>query len=86
MNGDDCHPATHPSGYNSVHIIGRPSQRRGKNAEFEERYPRGRSHDIRFLMLVPTTHWYGCPRAQQGYAAGRAMVLEFAAGVPHIVL
>jgi len=47
---------------------------KSKNAELEERYLRGRSHDFPFLMRVPKTHGYGCPHVQKAYAAGCAVV------------
>lgn len=42
--------------------------KRSKNAELEERYLRGRSHEFPFLMPVPKAHGYGCPHAQRSYA------------------
>ena len=48
--------------------------KRNKNAELEERYLRGRSHDFPFLMPVPKIHGYGCPHAQRSYTPACAVV------------
>jgi len=45
---------------------------KSKNAELEERYLRGRSHDFPFSMPVPKTPGYGCPHVQRSHPGGCA--------------
>ena len=46
----------------------------GKDAELEERYSRGQSHEYPFLSSAAKTPGYGCPHVQQAYAGSCAAV------------
>ncbi|KAF9646512.1 hypothetical protein BDM02DRAFT_3008899 [Thelephora ganbajun] len=51
-----------------------------KDAELEERYLRGRSHDFPFLSPVSKAHGYGCPHVQRAYNATCAVGVSGCAG------